>query len=76
VRHTLQRDPGAGRRGEVQTTTDRRELKPKDIKAYLDEHIVGQEIGKKAISVAVYNHYKRIDAPPKTTFSSSRATSS
>ena len=52
-------------RGEVQTTTDRRELKPKDIKAYLDEHIVGQEIGKKAISVAVYNHYKRIDAPPE-----------
>ena len=34
------------------------------IKAYLDEHIIGQEPGKKAISVAVYNHYKRINAEP------------
>lgn len=50
-------------REEVHETPDRRSLKPKDIKAYLDEHIVGQEIAKKAISVAVYNHYKRIDAP-------------
>ncbi len=34
--------------------------KPKQIKAYLDEYIVGQEKAKIAISVAVYNHYKRI----------------
>ena len=39
-------------------------LKPKELKAYLDEHIIGQEAAKKAISVAVYNHYKRIDAEP------------
>lgn len=35
-------------------------LKPKEIKAHLDEYVVGQEQAKKALSVAVYNHYKRI----------------
>lgn len=34
--------------------------KPHEIKAYLDEHIVGQDTAKKILSVAVYNHYKRI----------------
>ncbi|MCB9541777.1 MAG: ATP-dependent Clp protease ATP-binding subunit ClpX [bacterium] len=41
---------------------ERRNLKPKEIKAYLDEHIIGQQVAKKTISVAVYNHYKRINA--------------
>lgn len=35
-------------------------LKPKEIKERLDEYIIGQETAKKTISVAVYNHYKRI----------------
>ena len=35
-------------------------LKPKEIKAALDEYVIGQERAKKTISVAVYNHYKRI----------------
>lgn len=35
--------------------------KPKEIKAFLDEYIVGQEEAKKYLSVAVYNHYKRIN---------------
>lgn len=35
-------------------------LKPAEIKARLDEYIIGQEKAKRAISVAVYNHYKRI----------------
>lgn len=35
-------------------------LKPKEIKALLDEYIIGQDSTKKTISVAVYNHYKRI----------------
>src|SRR5271156_275506 len=35
-------------------------LKPKEIKNHLDEYIIGQENAKKTISVAVYNHYKRI----------------
>ena len=34
--------------------------KPKEIKAFLDEYIIGQEEAKKVLSVAVYNHYKRI----------------
>lgn len=35
--------------------------KPKEIKAFLDEYIIGQEAAKKALSVAIYNHYKRIN---------------
>ncbi len=35
-------------------------LKPKEIKAKLDQYIIGQEKAKKTISVAVYNHYQRI----------------
>jgi ATP-dependent Clp protease ATP-binding subunit ClpX len=35
--------------------------KPKEIKAFLDEHIIGQDDAKKVLSVAVYNHYKRIN---------------
>ena len=37
-------------------------LKPKEIKAELDKYIVGQEKAKKVLSVAVYNHYKRINS--------------
>ncbi len=37
-------------------------LKPVEIKARLDEYIIGQEYAKKTLSVAVYNHYKRISA--------------
>ena len=35
-------------------------LKPHQIKSHLDEHIIGQEHAKKSLSVAVYNHYKRL----------------
>jgi len=34
--------------------------KPDEIKKFLDQYVIGQETGKRAISVAVYNHYKRI----------------
>lgn len=37
--------------------------KPKDIKNYLDDYIIGQEDAKKTLSVAIYNHYKRINLP-------------
>jgi ATP-dependent Clp protease ATP-binding subunit ClpX len=34
--------------------------KPKEIKEFLDQYVIGQESAKKALSVAVYNHYKRL----------------
>ncbi len=37
-------------------------LKPSDIKSMLDSFVIGQETAKKILAVAVYNHYKRIDA--------------
>ena len=40
-------------------------LKPAEIKAHLDKHVVGQNRAKKALSVAVYNHYKRVAAKKK-----------
>lgn len=38
-------------------------LKPAEIKQYLDEYVIGQDQAKKVLSVAVYNHYKRIANP-------------
>ena len=35
-------------------------LKPQEIKAFLDEYVIGQDDAKKVLSVAVYNHYKRV----------------
>ncbi len=35
-------------------------MKPKEIKNFLDEYVIGQEAAKKVLSVAVYNHYKRV----------------
>ena len=35
--------------------------KPAEIKAYLDEYVIGQETAKRYLSVAVYNHYKRLN---------------
>ena len=37
------------------------EHKPKDIHAYLDQYVIGQDRAKKLLSVAVYNHYKRLN---------------
>ena len=41
-------------------------LKPQQIKSHLDEFVIGQEQAKKVLSVAVYNHYKRILQPDTT----------
>ena len=54
IEEDRQREPERGRRIE--------EMRPRMIKAFLDEHVVGQERAKRALSVAVYNHYKRIQA--------------
>lgn len=44
------------------TPASRRRFSPQEIKHALDEYVVGQERAKKSLSVAVYNHYKRIEA--------------
>ena len=38
-------------------------LKPAEIKDFLDDYVIGQEVAKKVLSVAVYNHFKRVTAP-------------
>ncbi|MBN1778491.1 MAG: AAA family ATPase, partial [Clostridiales bacterium] len=38
--------------------------RPKELKEILDQYVIGQEDAKRTLSVAVYNHYKRIDSPP------------
>ena len=40
-------------------------IKPKEIKAHLDKYVIGQDEAKKVLSVAVYNHYKRLNQPKK-----------
>ena len=35
-------------------------LKPEELKGFLDDYVIGQEQAKKVLSVAVYNHYKRV----------------
>lgn len=50
---------------ESQGVTRANILKPHEIKAKLDEYIIGQDSAKKVLSVAVYNHYKRVFNKPK-----------
>jgi ATP-dependent Clp protease ATP-binding subunit ClpX len=38
-------------------------MKPKEIVEYLDTYVVGQQVAKKSLAVAVYNHYKRVSEP-------------
>lgn len=45
---------------ETQETDTKKIPKPHEIKEYLDEYIIGQDDAKKALAVAVYNHYKRL----------------
>ena len=47
---------------DMQSDLDINLLKPREIKEFLDEYVIGQEEAKKVLSVAVYNHYKRIMA--------------
>ena len=57
--HTIVKDNQRG--GDGQFATSLNELKkPKEIKAFLDEYVIGQDQAKKQLSIAVYNHYKRL----------------
>jgi ATP-dependent Clp protease ATP-binding subunit ClpX len=51
--------PQKGKTGKKSKKANEKILKPKEIKARLDEYVIGQEQAKIALSVAVYNHYKR-----------------
>ena len=46
--------------GETVVNSDINLLKPAEIKAFLDQHVIGQEDAKKVLAVSVYNHYKRV----------------
>lgn len=46
-------------------STDLKIYKPIEIKSKLDEYVIGQDDAKKVLSVAVYNHYKRLNQPVK-----------
>ena len=48
---------------ELSSAYDINLLKPIEIKKFLDDYVIGQEQAKKVLSVAVYNHYKRVMAP-------------
>ena len=47
----------------AEETMDINLLKPVQIREFLDDYVIGQEEAKKVLSVAVYNHYKRVMAP-------------
>ena len=60
--HSTEEDKkkGGKSKSNVDTLNQKKLPKPYDIKAYLDNYIIGQDDAKKYLSVSVYNHYKRI----------------
>ncbi len=58
-------DEGYEEEEEVEETEfDINLLKPAEIRDFLDDYVIGQDEAKKVLAVAVYNHYKRVTAPP------------
>ena len=60
--HTIMNEEMGSRKGSSFDSVNL--LKPVEIKAFLDNYVIGQESAKKIISVAVYNHYKRLMQKP------------
>ena len=54
---------GNGKKGDDESFKLKKVPKPKDIKAYLDQYVIGQDEAKRYLSVSVYNHYKRLQQP-------------
>lgn len=59
----LQEEMNPKREESYQPAAEINLLKPREIMAYLDQYVIGQYEAKKALAVAVYNHYKRITSP-------------
>jgi ATP-dependent Clp protease ATP-binding subunit ClpX len=53
---------GGARSSNRRETTLKKIPKPQEIKSFLDQHVIGQDSAKKILSVAVYNHYKRLSS--------------
>ncbi|MDE5948535.1 MAG: ATP-dependent Clp protease ATP-binding subunit ClpX [Prevotella sp.] len=56
-------ETSVGKKGKEDKFQLKKVPKPKEIKEYLDEYIIGQDEAKRYLSVAVYNHYKRLQQP-------------
>jgi len=54
--------PEAGRKSSKKAAVNYKKLTPKEIHAELDQYVIGQDRAKKLLSVAVYNHYKRLES--------------
>ena len=61
------------RQREIEAQEEATILKPKEIKKHLDEYVIGQDLAKRVLSVAVHNHYKRIDSRTSNPFRSGKA---
>lgn len=60
IEEELEKEEGYEIEEEEDTSEHINLIKPMEMKAFLDEYVIGQEQAKKVLSVAVYNHYKRI----------------
>jgi ATP-dependent Clp protease ATP-binding subunit ClpX len=64
--HTIVRQENLNKKQESSEKFTPQQLKPVDIKEHLDQYVIGQDEAKKILSVAVYNHYKRLlDVEPE-----------
>ena len=61
--HDMSKHGFVGLMGLAESVEEEPIPKPKEIKAYLDQYVIGQDEAKIKLAVAVYNHYKRIDYP-------------
>lgn len=59
--------PDSGKTGAISPVSMQNVPKPNEIKAYLDQYIIGQDAAKRYLSVAVYNHYKRLSLQTEST---------
>lgn len=62
--HSIIKEEDLGSNHTSETKTEL--IKPAEIKAKLDDYVIGQDDAKRVLSVAVYNHYKRLNQPPST----------